>query len=52
MNLYRKKENKLVIKTIEDAKKAGTIGVYQDDVNELLLLDKGFANLKRFSGSL
>jgi polar amino acid transport system substrate-binding protein len=46
-SLFIKGDSKTVIKTIEDAKKLGAIGVYKDDVRDLYLTKAGFTNLQR-----
>ena len=43
--MYKKKSNPLTISTIEDAKKVGKIGTYNDDSKEQLLKKLGFNNL-------
>jgi polar amino acid transport system substrate-binding protein len=45
--LFVKADSPLVIKTLEDAKKLGAIGVYKDDVRDLYLTSKDFKNLAR-----
>ncbi|MCG8636182.1 MAG: transporter substrate-binding domain-containing protein [Desulfobacterales bacterium] len=42
---FARKDADLSINTLEEAKKAGRIGVYNDDFGELLLKEKGFQNL-------
>jgi polar amino acid transport system substrate-binding protein len=46
-SLFVKADSALVLRTLEDAKKLGAIGVYKDDVRDLFLTGKGFQNLER-----
>ena len=46
-SLFVKADSTLVLKTLEDARKLGAIGVYKDDVRDLYLTSKGFQNLER-----
>ena len=46
-SLFVKADSTLVLKTLEDARKLGSIGVYKDDVRDLFLTAKGFKNLDR-----
>lgn len=43
--LFAKKGSGITIGSLEEAKKAGRIGVYKDDFGELFLKEKGFENL-------
>ena len=45
--LYVKTGSKIVLHTLEDARKLRAIGVYKDDVRDLYLTAKGFTNLDR-----
>jgi polar amino acid transport system substrate-binding protein len=45
--LFVKADSTTVLKTLEDAKKLGSIGVYKDDVRDLFLTRQGFKNLDR-----
>ena len=42
---FAKKDSNISLKTLEDAKSIGSIGVYKDDFGELVLKEKGFTNL-------
>jgi polar amino acid transport system substrate-binding protein len=44
---YVKADSKIVIDSLDDAKKLGSIGVYRDDVRDLFLTKAGFTNLDR-----
>jgi polar amino acid transport system substrate-binding protein len=44
---YAKADSKLVVKSLDDAKKLGSIGVYRNDVRDLFLTKAGFTNLDR-----
>lgn len=44
--LFARKNSNFSIKSLEDAKKVKSIGVYQDDFGELLLKSNGFENLQ------
>lgn len=44
--LYAKKDSKIEIDSLEDAKKVGKIGVYKDDIQEQILKNHGFTNLE------
>lgn len=46
-SFYVKADSKLVIRSMEDAKKLKAIGVYRDDVRDQLLTKTGFTNLER-----
>ncbi len=46
-SFYVKADSKLVISSMEDAKKLMAIGVYRDDVRDQLLTKAGFTNLER-----
>ena len=46
-NLFAKADSKIVLKTLDDAKKLGTIGVYRNDVRDIYLTKAGFTNLER-----
>jgi polar amino acid transport system substrate-binding protein len=46
-SLFVKADSKLVLKSLDDASKLGSIGVYKDDVRDLYLTGKGFKNLDR-----
>lgn len=43
---FAKKGSGVIIKSIEDAKKAGSIGTYKDDIAEIYLKERGFTNLE------
>jgi len=45
--LFVKADSPILLKTLEDAKKLGAIGVYKDDVRDLFLTGRGFKNLER-----
>ncbi len=45
--LFVKASSKIVIKSLDDAKKLGRIGVYKDDARDLFLTKAGFTNLER-----
>ena len=51
-SFYVKADSKIVIKSMEDAKKLHTIGVYKDDVRDLVLTKAGFTNLDRATDNL
>jgi two-component system sensor histidine kinase/response regulator len=42
---FARKDSAISIASLEDAKRVKTIGVYKDDFGELVLKEKGFANL-------
>lgn len=44
---YVKADSRIIIASLDDARKIGTIGVYRDDVRDLFLTKAGFANLDR-----
>ncbi len=46
-SLFVKADSKIVLKSLEDAKKLGAIGVYTNDVRDLYLTKEGFKNLER-----
>ena len=46
-SLFVKADSALVLKTLEEARKLSSIGVYKDDVRDLYLTGKGFKNLDR-----
>ncbi len=45
--LYARADSTIRLRTLEDAKRLGSIGVYKDDVRDLYLTGKGFKNLDR-----
>ncbi len=45
MVFFAKKGSGISIKSMKDAKKVKSIGVYKDDIGEILLKEKGFTNL-------
>lgn len=47
--LYVKADSKIQIKSLDDAKKIGLIGVYRDDIRDQTLSKLGFTNLDRAS---
>ncbi len=49
--LYGKRGSGIVVRRLEDAKKARGIGCYRDDVREQLLKRRGFTNLESLYGS-
>ena len=46
-SLFLKADSTVVLKTLADARKLGSIGVYKDDVRDLYLTSQGFMNLDR-----
>lgn len=46
-SLYVKADSKIVLKSMSEAKKLGSIGVYKNDVRDLYLTEAGFKNLER-----
>jgi polar amino acid transport system substrate-binding protein len=46
---FVKADSKIVITSMDDAKKLGDIGVYRDDVRDLFLTKAGFTNLDRIT---
>ncbi len=46
-SLFVRTDSKIILKSLEDAKKLGTIGVYKNDVRDLWLTKAGFTNLER-----
>ncbi len=44
---YVKADSKVTLKSLEEAKMLGAIGVYRDDARDLFLTKAGFANLER-----
>jgi polar amino acid transport system substrate-binding protein len=44
---YVKADSKVTLKTLEDAKQLGAIGVYRDDARDIFLTKAGFPNLER-----
>jgi len=46
-SLFVTADSPIELKSLEDAKKLGAIGVYKDDVRDLFLTGKGFRNLER-----
>lgn len=48
---FVKSDSKIIIASMDDAKKLGAIGVYRDDVRDLFLTKAGFTNLDRISNN-
>ena len=48
-NFYAKKGSGITVKSMEDAKKVGRIGVYRSAVEEQILTQEGFSNLEATS---
>jgi polar amino acid transport system substrate-binding protein len=46
---FVKTDSKIVITSMDDAKRLGAIGVYRDDVRDLFMTKAGFTNLDRIS---
>ncbi len=49
---YIKADSKIIIKSLDDAKKLRAIGVYKNDVRDLVLTKAGFTNLDRANENL
>ena len=49
---YTKENSKVVIKSLADAKRVNSIGVYRGDVREAFLLKNGFTNLDQTTDNL
>lgn len=49
--LYKKKSSRIIINSLEDAKKVRLIGCYKNDVRANILEEHGFENLNKLHGS-